>query len=118
MSTTIPPEAPLALLRLLQWVSPSLPIGGFTYSQGLEWAVEAGWIVIQTEAAIQYLLAGQNPYVQDYVNTPMAEWGFSAYRTALYHYPYLPWTFIFSAPFYVLGTAAGFYDQRLVYLLL
>ena len=44
MSTTIPPEAPLALLRLLQWVSPSLPIGGFTYSQGLEWAVEAGWI--------------------------------------------------------------------------
>jgi len=31
---TIASEAPLALLRLLQWVSPSLPIGGFTYSQG------------------------------------------------------------------------------------
>jgi urease accessory protein len=25
-------------------VSPSLPVGGFTYSQGIEWAVEAGWI--------------------------------------------------------------------------
>lgn len=34
----------LARLRLLQLVSPSLPIGAFTYSQGLEWAVECGWI--------------------------------------------------------------------------
>ena len=31
-------------LRLFQLISPSLPIGGFTYSQGLEWAVEFGWI--------------------------------------------------------------------------
>jgi hypothetical protein len=74
--------------------------------------------VIQTEATIRYLLAGQNPYREDYVNTPMAEWGFSRYRTALYHYPYLPWTFLFSAPFFLIGQAAGFYDQRLVYLLL
>ena len=37
-------EPDLALLRLLQLVSPSLPIGGFTYSQGIEWAVECGWI--------------------------------------------------------------------------
>lgn len=35
---------PPALLRLMQLVSPSLPVGAFTYSQGLEWAVEAGWI--------------------------------------------------------------------------
>ncbi len=35
---------PLARLRLLQLVSPALPVGGFTYSQGLEWAVEAGWV--------------------------------------------------------------------------
>jgi hypothetical protein len=74
--------------------------------------------VIQTEATIQYLLAGKNPYSEDYINTPMAEWGFSQYRTALYHYPYLPWTFVFSAPFYWLGQQVGFYDQRIVYLLL
>lgn len=74
--------------------------------------------VIQTEITIQYLLQGKNPYVEEYIDTPMAEWGFSRYRTALYHYPYLPWTFLFSAPFYLAGTAAGFYDQRLVYLLL
>lgn len=31
-------------LRLLQLASPNLPIGGFTYSQGLEWAVERDWV--------------------------------------------------------------------------
>jgi hypothetical protein len=75
--------------------------------------------VIQTEATIDYFLAGLNPYAEDYVNTPLAEWGFSEYRTALYHYPYLPWTFIFSTPFYLLSTAwLGWFDQRLVYLVL
>ena len=49
-------------------------------------------------------------------SSPMAEWGFSEYRTALYHYPYLPWTFLFSIPFYLL--AGAFYDQRIVYLIL
>ncbi len=32
------------LVRLLQLVSPTLPTGSFSYSQGLEWAVEAGWV--------------------------------------------------------------------------
>lgn len=34
----------LARLRLMQLTSPALPVGGFTYSQGIEWAVEAGWL--------------------------------------------------------------------------
>lgn len=34
----------LNLLRLLRLASPALPIGAFAYSQGLEWAVEAGWV--------------------------------------------------------------------------
>jgi len=33
-----------ALIRLIHLSSPSLPTGGFAYSQGLEWAVEAGWV--------------------------------------------------------------------------
>ncbi len=40
MITPIDPS----LLRLLHLVSPSLPIGAFTYSQGLEWAVECDWV--------------------------------------------------------------------------
>jgi urease accessory protein len=35
---------PLPLLRLLQLASPALPVGAFNFSQGLEYAVEAGWI--------------------------------------------------------------------------
>jgi urease accessory protein UreF len=31
-------------LRLMQLSSSSLPVGSFTWSQGLEWAVEAGWV--------------------------------------------------------------------------
>ncbi|MCB0079404.1 MAG: hypothetical protein KDE47_00665, partial [Caldilineaceae bacterium] len=74
--------------------------------------------VLQTEATIDFLLHGKNPYIEDYTDTPLATWGHPDFRTALYHYPYLPWTFLFSAPFYLLGKALGFYDQRLVYLLL
>ena len=31
-------------LRLWQLISPTLPIGSFAYSQGLEYAVESGWV--------------------------------------------------------------------------
>ena len=33
---------PAALYRLMSWLSPSFPVGAFSYSSGLEWAVEAG----------------------------------------------------------------------------
>lgn len=35
---------PLALLRLMQLASPALPVGAFNFSQGLEFAHEAGWV--------------------------------------------------------------------------
>ena len=31
-----------ALYRLMTWLSPAFPVGGFAYSSGIEWAVEAG----------------------------------------------------------------------------
>jgi len=40
----------LALLRLLQLTSPALPVGAFAYSQGLEWAVNAGWVIDEESA--------------------------------------------------------------------
>jgi urease accessory protein len=40
-----------ALLRLLHLSSPALPIGAFHFSQGLEWAVECGWIRDEPSAA-------------------------------------------------------------------
>jgi urease accessory protein len=31
-----------ALFRLMTWLSPAFPVGAFSYSSGIEWAVEAG----------------------------------------------------------------------------
>jgi|GEM_PF-35155 len=36
------PLAAAALYRLQAWLSPSYPVGAFSFSSGLEWAVEAG----------------------------------------------------------------------------
>jgi urease accessory protein len=41
----------LQLVRLLHLASPALPVGAFSYSQGLEWAVESG--TVTSEAAAQ-----------------------------------------------------------------
>ncbi|MHB9117354.1 MAG: urease accessory protein UreF [Burkholderiales bacterium] len=40
----------ISLLRLLQLASPALPVGAYTYSQGLEWAVESGAVKNETDA--------------------------------------------------------------------
>jgi len=37
---SVPP--PASLYRLMAWLSPSYPVGAFSYSSGIEWAVEAG----------------------------------------------------------------------------
>lgn len=72
--------------------------------------------VMLTETAIECFLAGENPYTEDYRDSPYGElrgqdaWG-------VYYYPYLPFTFIFPAPFYLFSQKAlGWYDQRFVYL--
>lgn len=41
----------LSLLRLLQLSSPTLPVGAYTYSQGLEWAIDCG--LLRNEADVQ-----------------------------------------------------------------
>jgi urease accessory protein len=46
-----------ALTRLLQLASPALPVGAYTYSQGLEWAVEAG--TVRDEAGALQWIADQ-----------------------------------------------------------
>jgi len=79
---------------------------------------------IQTEEAIKFLLAGKNPYVEDYTQTPMAQWtryfGLAPHdNIALFHLPYLPLTFIAPLPFYWLFHASiGFFDLRMYHLVL
>lgn len=79
---------------------------------------------IQTEQAIQFLLAGKNPYVEDYTQTPMAQWepyfGLEpASNPALFYLPYLPLSFIAPLPFYwAFQTWFGFFDLRIYQLIL
>jgi urease accessory protein len=53
MSDTL---APLALVRLLHLASPTLPVGAFSYSQGLEWQVDCGAIRTERDAG-EWILA-------------------------------------------------------------
>ena len=39
------------LLRLMQLSSPMLPVGAFAYSQGLEYAVDSGWVTDEDSVA-------------------------------------------------------------------
>lgn len=40
--SVMPASEAAALYRLMTWLSPSFPVGAFSYSSGIEWAVEAG----------------------------------------------------------------------------
>lgn len=50
-TTTTTDVGVLQWLQLLQLASPSLPIGGFAWSQGLEGAIEQGWLKSEADFA-------------------------------------------------------------------
>jgi urease accessory protein len=56
MSNELRHFPPLALLRLQSWLSPAFPTGSYSYSHGLEWAVEAGH-VHDRETLVEWLKA-------------------------------------------------------------
>ena len=47
--------SPEALRKLLAWLSPAFPVGGFSYSHGLEWAIEDG--TVKTAADLEAWVA-------------------------------------------------------------
>lgn len=53
-----------ALLRLLQLTSPSLPVGAYAYSQGLEQAIAQGWVTNEPQAADWIIGLLQASFVQ------------------------------------------------------
>jgi len=75
--TARPLHSGLQLARLLQLASPTLPVGAYTYSQGLEWAVECGTIRDEASACtwIGDLLAhGIGRYEAPLVAALMTAW--------------------------------------------
>ena len=61
----------LSDLRLFQLISPSLPVGAFTYSQGLELAVEAGWV--DSQVRFEEWLTGQLNHSLATLELPMLD---------------------------------------------
>jgi len=61
----------MSLTRLLQLASPALPVGAYTYSQGLEWAIEAG--TVKDEATVLQWIADQ------------LEWNLGRFEAPLLH---------------------------------
>ena len=70
---------------------------------------------IMIEEAARKVLAGQDPYVTDYLDTPLFYWPMIN-NPALYHLTYFPLLFLVTLPPIALFDAAGlFFDQRYVY---
>jgi urease accessory protein len=66
-----PDAAPgvLGLVRLLQLASPALPIGGYSYSEALEWAVEEG--IVRDAAAAQRWIGDVLRHVIAHAEAPL-----------------------------------------------
>ena len=71
---------------------------------------------IMVEEAARKLLAGNNPYVTDYLDTPLYYWPM-VNNPALYHLTYFPFLFLVTTPFVWAFDRIGlFWDQRYLYL--
>ncbi len=71
---------------------------------------------LMVEEASRKFLAGMNPYVADYLDTPMFFWPMIN-NPALYHLTYFPFMFLVSTPFVWFFDHFGFiWDQRYLYL--
>jgi len=71
---------------------------------------------LMVEEASRKFLAGMNPYVADYLDTPMFFWPMIN-NPALYHLTYFPFLFLVTTPFVWFFDHFGFiWDQRYLYL--
>lgn len=95
-------------------VGPMVRLIALRHASGKPWT----WVhdnVIQMEEAVKFLLAGKNPYVENYLNTPLIHW--DPRNPALYHSVNLPLQFLVAVPFQWLAThTIGWFDLRMLYL--
>ncbi len=65
-------------LRLWQLISPTLPIGAYSYSQGLEYAIEAGW-VYDEQTSSEWIL-GQIKNTLSHLDVPVCSRLYDAWQ--------------------------------------
>ena len=71
---------------------------------------------LMIEWAARKLISGQNPYVADYLDTPLFYWPM-VNNPALYHLTYFPSLFLVTVPFvFVFDKLGLFWDERFLYL--
>lgn len=111
----------------IMWIVITIVLGGITVTAIVDRNAAAPIygvhdIILQQEAAMRYLLAGKNPYKEDYFGTPLEAWhygelGRDAVNPALYHFVMPPWYLLFPFIFYFLSVPIlGFFDGRMVLL--
>lgn len=69
-----------SLLHLMHLVSPALPVGAYAYSQGLEYAVDSGWL--KKETALEEWLRGVMTHGFGQLDLPVLLRCLNAWRTA------------------------------------
>lgn len=67
-----------ALLKLLHLVSPALPVGAYAYSQGQEYAVDAGWV--SSAEALEKWLSGIMQFGLGRLDLPVLERCYTAWQ--------------------------------------
>lgn len=113
----------LVALLLLFVAFPTFYSMGLRYAGSLQGTHDGG--VLHTEAAMDVLLQGQNPYAVDYRSTEFENRNLSTNYWKHYgeiphidHFPYLPLSFLAGLPVKLVSKAIlGWYDQRLFHLL-
>ncbi len=80
LDITSSPSVNLGVLRLLQICSPAFPIGAFAYSQGLEQAVEVGWITQASE--LQEWLCGTLGHGLAHTDLPLLRQAYQLWQSA------------------------------------
>lgn len=78
-------------------------------------------IILQQEAALQFLVHGKNPYAETYFGTFMEQWHYAdnEVNPALYHFVMEPFYLVSAVPFYVLSNhTIGYFDGRIPLLVL
>jgi len=113
----------LVALLLLFVVYPTFYGMGLRYVGSLQGTHDGG--VLQTEAAMDFLLRGENPYAMDYRGTEVEQnnnstnyWRNYGDIPIVHHLPYLPFSILAALPFQAAWEMIfGWYDQRIFHLL-